>query len=168
MGNNSDSNNPCGNLSWKIKRANREIKRYIDNRLSVVIDREAGGITAMQGMILHYLSSQPEGTDVFQRDLEKQFNTGRSTVTGILQLMEQNDLIRRESVPQDARLKKLVLTPKAYRIQQEIHNTIMEMEEKLRKDIAPEELETVERVLEKIRKNLRDEGKEFNETEDKP
>ena len=122
----------------------------------------------MQGMILHYLSSQPEGTDVFQRDLEKQFNTGRSTVTGILQLMEQNDLIRRESVPQDARLKKLVLTPKAYRIQQEIHNTIMEMEEKLRKDIAPEELETVERVLEKIRKNLRDEGKEFNETEDKP
>ena len=47
---------------------------------------------------------------VFQRDIEREFSITRSTVTNILQLMERKGYIERRSVPQDARLKKLVLT----------------------------------------------------------
>ena len=166
--NNSEANNPCRDVSWQIKRTNQEIKRYSNNQLSLLLSQEECSITGMQGMIMHYLFSQPEGTEVFQRDLERQFNTGRSTVTGMLQLMEQNGLIQREGVPQDARLKKLVLTPKACRLQQEIHNTIVAVEEKLRRDITPEELEITQRVLKKIRENLRNEDPELKETEEKP
>ena len=168
MRNNSDANNPCRDISWQIKQTNQEIKRYINNQLSLILSREGTSITGMQGMIMHYLFSQPEGTDVFQRDLERQFNTGRSTVTGMLQLMEQNGLVERISVPQDARLKKLVLTPKACRLQQEIHNIIVAAEEKLRQGITLEELEMTQKVLKKIRENLRDEAPELKETEVKP
>lgn len=168
MENNSQANNTSGNVSWQIKRTNQEIKRYINNQLSLVLTQEECAITGMQGMIMHYLSSQPEGTEVFQRDLEREFNTGRSTVTGMLQLMEQNGLIQRVSVPQDARLKKLVLTPKACRLQQKIHNTIVAAEEKLRRGISSQDLETTQRVLKRIRENLRDEVPNPKETEEKP
>ena len=47
---------------------------------------------------------------VFQRDIEREFSITRSTVTNILQLMERKGYIQRLSVPQDARLKQLVLT----------------------------------------------------------
>ena len=49
-------------------------------------------------------------TPVFQRDIEREFSITRSTVTNILQLMERKGYIERRSVPQDARLKQLVLT----------------------------------------------------------
>ncbi len=47
---------------------------------------------------------------MFQRDIEREFSITRSTVTNILQLMERKGYIERRSVPQDARLKQLVLT----------------------------------------------------------
>ena len=73
----------------------------------------------MQRWVIGYLSEH-EGKDVFQRDLEEEFSVRRSTATGILQLMEKNELITREPVSHDARLKKLVLTPKAIEIQKRL------------------------------------------------
>ena len=43
---------------------------------------------------------------MFQRDVEQVFSLSRSTATGILQQLEEKGLLRRESVPSDARLKK--------------------------------------------------------------
>ena len=51
--------------------------------------------------------------DLRQKDFEQQFNIRRSTASNILALIEKNGLIQRESVPYDARLKKIVLTDKA-------------------------------------------------------
>ena len=74
-------------------------------------DEEDSHVTGMLGMIIHYLAVA-DG-DRFQKDVETQFRFRRSTATGILQLMEQHGLLRREPVPQDGRLKRLVLTDKA-------------------------------------------------------
>ena len=85
------------------------IKRFIDNQMnSTKINR----ITGSNGWIIGYLrdhSSRP----VYQKDLEAEFNITRSTASKVVNLMEEKGLIRRESVPEDARLKKLTLTPKA-------------------------------------------------------
>ena len=51
--------------------------------------------------------------DIYQKDVEKEFQIRRSTATGTLQILEKNGFIRREPVKQDARLKKLVPTDKA-------------------------------------------------------
>ena len=65
--------------------------------------------TPMHGWIIGYLYRHRD-TPVFQRDIEREFSITRSTVTNILQLMERKGYIERRSVPQDARLKQLVLT----------------------------------------------------------
>ena len=65
--------------------------------------------TPMHGWIIEYLYRHRD-EPVFQRDIEREFSITRSTVTNILQLMERKGYIQRLSVPQDARLKQLVLT----------------------------------------------------------
>ena len=67
--------------------------------------------------------------------------------------MEKNGLIKRESVPYDARLKKITLTDKAVDIQHIVDKTFIELEETLKKDITQEELEVFYRVLDKINSN---------------
>ena len=66
------------------------------------------GITGVQSHVMHYILVKCADGPVFQRDVERAFSLSRSTATGILQLMEKNDLIRRESVASDARLKSLI------------------------------------------------------------
>ena len=92
--------------------------------------------------------------DIFQRDIEEEFSVRRSTATGILQLMEKNNLIKREPVSYDARLKKIVLTQKALDIQNEINQEIKAHDKKLSKDISKDDLEIFFKVMKQIRKNL--------------
>jgi len=116
-------------------------------------DKENGEITRMQAWIIGYVYKCGD-RDVFQRDLEKEFNIRRSTATGILQLMEQNGLITRSSVPYDARLKKLELTPKALKVQKDIAAKISRLEELMGEGISEEEKDTFFKVMEKIKANL--------------
>ena len=110
-------------------------------------------LTGTHGWVIKYLYDNRE-RDVFQRDIESEFSIRRSTVTGILQCMEKNELIERQSVENDARLKKLVLTNKAIQIQCKVEETIAEFEKNLSDGITQEEREVFFRVTEKIRQNL--------------
>lgn len=68
-------------------------------------------VTMMHGWIIRYLYENRE-QDIFQKDIEQRFAVGRSTVTNLIQLMEKKGFVKRESVKQDARLKKVILTKK--------------------------------------------------------
>ena len=113
---------------------------------------EISHVTGMQGMIIHYLSVA-DG-DRFQKDVETQFRFRRSTATGILQLMEQHGLLRREPVPQDGRLKRLVLTDKALALHARVMQKLRTTEELMREGISEEDMDTWFRVCGKIRSNL--------------
>lgn len=115
---------------------------------------ESVGITGTQSRVLQYISDESKVREVFQKDIEEAFQIRRSTVTQILQLMERDGLIVRESVERDARLKMLILTPKAYEIQKVMEGQISDMEEKLTKNLSGEEKEMLLTILGKIRKNL--------------
>lgn len=91
---------------------------------------------------------------MFQRDIQEQFSIRRSTVTGILQLMEKNGLITRSSVEQDARLKKLELTPRAIELHERIERSVRQVEERISHCLTPEEKETFIQLCEKIRADL--------------
>ena len=88
------------------------------------------GLTAIQCIVLDYLYENG-ARDVFQRDLEVEFQIRRSTVTGILQGMERRGLISRQPVEQDARLKKLVLTEAGLRIHAKAEQHMREVESRL-------------------------------------
>lgn len=117
--------------------------------------QDADRQTGMHGYLLRYLYENQE-RDVFQRDIEKAFFISRSSVTVTLQLMEKNGLIRRESVAQDARLKRIVLTQKARDLHRQIEADILAFESNLARGISEEEQEVFLRVAKKMQENLRE------------
>lgn len=138
------------NMSYQVKLLANLLRRSIDQSGVMTHD---DGITAAQGWIIAYLY-QRSGEDVFQRDLYDQFHLRRSTVTGILKLMEKNGFIVREPVPKDARLKKLVLTPKAVEQYQRVMRRIDEIETRMMEGFTQEECEQALSYIRRMQKNL--------------
>ena len=123
-------------------------------RQMACMTEKSENITGMQAMIVHHLIMHEDQGDIFQKDLENVFQMRRSTATGILQLMEQHGIIRREPVEHDGRLKRLVLTEQARAMDKRIGERMEQMEQLLRQDITEDELKGWFAVCEKIRSNL--------------
>ena len=111
-------------------------------------------VTMMHGWILKYLYDNRE-KEIYQRDIEKQFGIGRSTVTTIIQLMEKRDLVCRQSVEHDARLKKVMLTEKGYRHNELVEKNIHRMHGLALAGLSEEEKTEFLRISEKIGSNLK-------------
>lgn len=107
----------------------------------------------MHGWIIRYLYENRE-RDIFQKDIEQKFSVGRSTVTNLLQLMEKKGFVRRESVKQDARLKKVILTEKGIASQESFEDIVEHIEEELSEGISEEELYIFYKVLDRIKQNV--------------
>lgn len=120
----------------------------------MVKDHGETDITRMQAVIIHYLLMSEGRGDCFQRDIEHEFRMRRSTATGILQLMEQHGLVRREPVEHDARLKRLVLTDHARALNERIQRSIEANEASMRDGIDAHDLEIWFAVSRKICANL--------------
>ena len=148
-------------IGYEVRTLNQVIGRLVTSYQSKV--DEKAGINRMQGWIIGYLYRHSE-EDVFQKDLEAEFQMARSTASGILQAMEKKGLITRESIPRDARLKRLVLTEKGMKFQMEIMENFDRIQKVLKSDIPKEKLECFLEVLDMIRENaqreccLRDEN----------
>ena len=115
--------------------------------------RNMGDVSPVQTWVIRYLHDH-KGQEICQRDLERDFNITRSTVTGILQLMEKKGYIVRVSVPTDARLKQILLTNQGEDLYYEFRDHIQTMEKLLVQGMTEEEIEQLIFLLGKIRKNL--------------
>lgn len=138
-------------LGFEIKSINNMIRRKLDIRFAAA---GLGELVGMQGPMLGYLHREGRQHDVFQRDLEKEFNIRRSTATVMLQNLEQKGFIVRMAVDSDARLKKIVLTDKAILHNLAICREIEAFNRELEAEISSGEKEDFLRVLDKIKKNL--------------
>ena len=103
---------------------------------------------------MHYILVKCTDGPVFQRDVENAFDMCRSTATGILQLMEKNGLIRRESVASDARLKSLIPTEKAARLDSQIGESIHQIEQRLTEGLPDEQLALFRKIAVRMSENL--------------
>lgn len=92
-----------------IQMLSHQMKRK--NCIVTMIDGDS--LTVMQKHILKFILLETLHREIYQKDIEEEFQIRKSTVTGILQLMEKNGFIYRESVEKDARLKRIVPTKKA-------------------------------------------------------
>ena len=121
--------------------------------LDQVIARESVGYTdsvsCRNFWVLDYIKKH-EGENVCQKDLETVFQIRRSTVSRTVELMEQKQLITRESVSGDARLKKLCLTEKAEALLEAISKGIAEVEKRVRDAFTAEEFEMLMGLLSKM------------------
>ena len=137
-------------IGFQIRTLSHLVKRVVDQN---AFPGESAHPTGVQGWIIGYLYEN-QGKEVFQRDIQEQFSVRRSTVTGILQLMEKNGLITRSSVDRDARLKKLELTPRAIELHERIGRSVRQVEDRIALCLTPEEKQEFIRLCEKIRENL--------------
>ena len=132
--------------TWKVEHGGAPIKCILDVSKNIryffEMSISENGLTSIQTRILgHLRQAQEENRDVFQRDIEEVFRIKRSSVTSVLQTLEKKELIVRESIPEDARLKKLVLTDKAIKMQRDTYHIIEEMEQEVRSMFTEQEFE---------------------------
>lgn len=150
-------------IGIEVKRLDNEIH----SRMAVYrSEKGQGELTMMQSWILGFIYRNPQ-REIFQKDIEAKFSIARSTATGILQLMEKNGYIRRISLPRDARMKKLELTPKGIQMQEITLENIQRMENKLREGISQEDIEIFFRVIRKMRSNVEMEQSETDRRRDR-
>lgn len=144
--------NTSKHIGWQIKTVSNLIKRHLDNSAA---RKEADSVTGTNVWVIFYLFHHGK-EDVYQRDLEHDFSVRRSTMSNVLGLMERKGLITRESVPHDARLKKIVPTARAYELHEMMEKDREETEALVTAGLTEEELEAFVATLSKIRKNLED------------
>ena len=134
----------------QIRRVSNLIFRKI-NQFARANGVEEG--TPMHGWIVEYLYAHRD-SPVFQRDIERDFSITRSTVTNILQLMERKGYIERQSVPQDARLKMLVLTEKGRGFHEKTMLSLHQTDEFVAGLLTEEENAELLRLLNKLKEGL--------------
>ena len=71
-----------------LNQTSRLIRRALDARINAEVSSELSGV---RGMVLgDIVRAERQGRDVYQRDIEQWFNIRRSSVTAMLQGMEQD------------------------------------------------------------------------------
>ena len=135
-----------------LNQSARVIRRALDARISGVNPDLSG----VRGMVLgDIVRANRNGRDVYQRDIEQWFNIRRSSVTAMLQGMEQSGFITREVVAKDARLKSLVPTEKGRQCAAAIHQCISDFEHDLQNGVSAQELEAIQGTLHKLIENAK-------------
>ena len=139
-------------IGIEIRALDNQIKRLIDSK----IQKSAFcRLTGSNGWIIDYIRKKSP-KPVYQKDLEAEFNITRSTASKVLNLMEEKGFIVRESVPEDARLKKLVLTPEAIEISKGMEADRDAIERQITKGFSEKELQQFYSYIERLRKNVTD------------
>lgn len=122
-------------------------------RMAYEASRGVDEVTVMHGWIIGFIYEN-SSREIFQKDVEAEFSIAKSTVTGLLKLMEKKGYILRESVERDARLKKLVLTQKGRELHEGTVKNFQKLESIVRKNIDPSALETFFNVIRQMKRNL--------------
>ncbi|MFH5810279.1 MarR family winged helix-turn-helix transcriptional regulator [Companilactobacillus sp. FL22-1] len=131
-----------------IKVASNEISRQINTFAAKY------GLTGTQLQIIHYLSQSPV-ENIYQKDIEQEFNIRRPTATKILQTMEKADLINRYHAKADSRLKRIVLSSKAKELVTPIDQFMNENNQKILSTLGALERHSFVRALSKIPQKLK-------------
>lgn len=140
-------------IGIRLRMLNNAVRRYFERNSEFA--KKLDKLTCSNKWIMGYLfDAENEGKDVFQRDLENNFGITRSTVSKVLSLLEKKELIRRESVSHDARLKKIVLTEKSREIGRTMRREHDEMENKLRSGFSDAEISDLCGFLERMMNNI--------------
>ena len=100
-------------LGIMIKKANNALSRDSDHYAKSL------GLTGMQISTINFIANN-EHHDLFQRDLELEFNIRKATCSSLVSKMEAADLLIRVPAKDDGRYKQLLLTPKSRQLATQI------------------------------------------------
>lgn len=107
----------------------------------------------LQGRIMDYLVVN-QGKEVYQKDLEKDLNVSKATLSSTLFTMEKNNIVKRTTSKDDARSKQIVITDESIRVHENMKIVFDNLDKELTKNMSNNEIEAFFSTIEKLRKNL--------------
>ena len=135
-------------IGKEIDILSNKFKRVINHKIS------QNGVTGIQGKIIGFIKFEAEKRDVFQKDIEEEFDIRRSSVTSVITLLEKKGYVKRVSVLKDARLKKLVLTEKGLELHNEVYNDIDNFESYVKDELTEDEMNIFIDILNRLNKRI--------------
>lgn len=137
-------------LGVLIKKVNNDFQRYSE------LEAKRIGMTQVQMSIINFLDRHKNQGDLYQTDIEHEFNIQKSTATTLLKLMERKDLITRSASQKDSRYKKILLTKNANRYATRIDQFYQQNNKELRRVLGDKNTDAFVDSLYQIQKYFDD------------
>lgn len=137
-------------IGFAVRTLSNLIKRDVEKSKAELGIEGANGVN---GWAITYLYNNRD-KEIFQKDFESKFSIRPSTASKILKTMEQKGFIIRQSVENDARLKKITLTQKAIELHENVIASIENREMRLRQGVSQAEIEAFLETVNKFKANM--------------
>ena len=111
-------------------------------------------INFTQIQIIHYLLENKDN-EVCQKDFEAFLGLNKASISGSLDALEEKGLIKRTQSVDDGRKKIITLSETFMEQQNQIQESLKEMDKRLVANISDEEIESFFLTLDKIHDNLK-------------
>ena len=128
-------------LGYRIKLLSQLLYRRLQDRL------EPWGLTPFHWVVLCCLW---EEDGLATSAITEKLNQVGGTITGVLDRMEERNLIYRERDAQDRRVWRIWLTPAGCDLRHEIPPLVLQVREELTAGISPQEYETFSQLLDRM------------------
>lgn len=109
-------------------------------------------LTSSQGHIMGFLAMHKEPP--CPRDIEEKFHLSHPTVSGLLSRLEKKGFIALRPDEHDRRCKRIFILPKGHECHQQMHQTIVNMENQLVSGFSNEEKQQFEAFLDRAITNM--------------
>ena len=143
------------NVIEKIKELDVKIARKLFQEAKLMDIKRPP--SPLQAKVLKYLLDH-KNEIICQKDLEKNIRVSKATISEVLVTMEKKEIIRRVSVPDDARRKRIILTDTSLERFQELEKNFNAINEELIQGITDKELAHFINILNKMQENMKEEG----------
>lgn len=137
------------NIGRQLKIASTQLTKKFD-KFAIQYD-----LTSMQMSVIDFLTLLYD-QEIFQKDIEHEFNIRRSTASTLLKRMEDKGLVRRVESNKDARQKQVILTDLAVQYEDDIQKFMVETQQQIHSFLSDEEYAALESSLDKIIKHMGD------------
>ncbi|CAI2660628.1 winged helix-turn-helix transcriptional regulator [Lactobacillus sp. B3795] len=137
------------NIGRQLKIASTQLTKQFD-KFAIQYD-----LTSMQMSVIDFLTLFYD-QEMFQKDIEHEFNIRRSTASTLLKRMEDKGLVRRVESNKDARQKQVILTDLAVQYEDDIQKFMVETQQQIHSFLSDEEYAALESSLDKIIKHMGD------------
>lgn len=123
----------------------------LSNKLKRLLDKKhsKNGISSGQARLLSFLYRHQDQV-LFQKDIEKEFQIRRGSVTGIVDNLEQNKYVIRESCAKDKRKNIIKLTDLGIEFAKKSIETVIELESDLSNLLTKDEKDLFNNIMIKI------------------
>ena len=132
------------------ERANEEVKRRLlgEDKLAKSVDLN----------LLNFLAVNKD-KEVFQKDIEKYLSLTPPSVSNKLKTLEKLELVERKYSKKDTRLKQVMLTKKAFEINEKLQAETVSIETKIDDILSPKQMKKMCSIIDDLKDAFEDDKK---------